>query len=188
MYNINKKIIDLSLAIFLLILLFPLFFLIFFLILFLDRHFPFFVQKRTGYKKKIFNLYKFKTMKKKSITKFGLILRRSRIDELPQLINIIKNDMSFVGPRPLLVEYLNIYNNKQLQRFTVPQGLTCLSQIKGGNMLNWKRKLTFDIMYSKNKSMCLDLKIIFITFFVITKSFFIKETDANIIVKFTKDN
>ena len=127
-------------------------------------------------------------MKNNSITKFGFILRKSRLDELPQIINIIKNDMSFVGPRPLLVEYLNLYNKKQLQRFDVPQGITCISQINGGNKLTWKRKLTLDIVYTKNKSLCLDLIIIFFTFIIFIKSFFIKETDANVMTKFTKDN
>ena len=127
-------------------------------------------------------------MKKNSITKFGFILRKSRLDELPQIINIIKNDMSFVGPRPLLVEYLSLYNKKQLQRFDVPQGITCISQINGGNKLSWKRKLTLDIVYTKNKSLCLDLIIMFFTFIIFIKSFFIKETDANVMIKFNKDN
>ena len=127
-------------------------------------------------------------MKNNKITRLGFFLRKIRMDELPQLVNIIKSDMSFVGPRPLLIEYLKIYNKKQLQRFNVPQGLTCLSQIKGGNMLQWKRKLTFDIIYTKNKNLCLDLKILFITLIILIKSFFSKETDANVIVKFTKEN
>ena len=188
MYYITKKIIDISLSIFLLVLFLPIFFLIFFLIFIIDRHYPFFVQQSTGFKKKIFNLYKFKTMKYKKITKLGFFLRKIRMDELPQLVNILKNDMSFVGPRPLLIEYLNIYNKKQLQRFDVPQGLTCMSQIKGGNMLKWKRKLTFDIMYSKNKNLCLDIKILLLTFFILVKSFFSKETDANVMIKLTKEN
>ena len=188
MYYITKKIIDISLAIFLLVLFLPIFFLIFFLIFIIDRHYPFFIQQRTGFKKKIFNLYKFKTMKYNKITKLGFFLRKIRMDELPQLVNILKNDMSFVGPRPLLIEYLNIYNKKQLQRFDVPQGLTCMSQIKGGNMLKWKRKLTFDIMYSKNKNLCLDIKILLLTFFILVKSFFSKETDANVMIKLTKEN
>ena len=127
-------------------------------------------------------------MKKNSITRLGFILRKSRLDELPQIINIIKNDMSFVGPRPLLVEYLSLYNKKQLQRFDVPQGITCISQINGGNKLSWKRKLTLDIVYTKNKSLCLDLIIMFFTFIIFIKSFFIKETDANVMIKFNKDN
>tara|TARA_B100001057_G_scaffold272605_1_gene272903 strand:+ start:1024 stop:1590 length:567 start_codon:yes stop_codon:yes gene_type:complete len=188
MYSFTKRLIDLFLATILLIISFPILIIIFILIFLIDKQYPIFVQERTGFKKKIFNFYKYKTMKNNTITKLGFILRKSRLDELPQIFNVIKNDMSFVGPRPLLVEYLSLYNKKQLQRFEVPQGITCISQINGGNKLSWKRKLTFDIAYIKNKSFCLDLKIMFFTFIIFIKSFFIKETDANVIIKFTKDN
>ena len=188
MYRVSKRLIDIFLSISLLIIFSPILFCIFILILLIDKQFPIFIQKRTGINKKIFNFYKFKTMKKNSITRLGFILRKSRLDELPQIINIIKNDMSFVGPRPLLVEYLSLYNKKQLQRFDVPQGITCISQINGGNKLSWKRKLNFDIIYVKKKSFIVDLLIIFKTLIILFKSLFDKETGANVMIKFNKDN
>ena len=149
LYSFFKRIFDLLLAIFLFIILSPLFIFVYLFILLVDKHNPIFIQQRTGYNKKLFNIYKFRTMKLNKITNVGSVLRRLRIDELPQLFNIIKNDMSFVGPRPLFEEYLSLYSLDQEKRFTVPQGLTCFSQIKGGNKLSWKRKLNFDVIYVK---------------------------------------
>jgi len=94
------------------------------------------------------------------ITKFGKFLRKTSIDELPSLINVIKGDMSLVGPRPLLVEYHNLYNERQLRRHTVLPGLTGWAQINGRNNISWKKKFELDIWYVDNRSLFLDLHII----------------------------
>lgn len=183
-YKIFKRIFDLILSMILLIFFIPLIFFLFFLILLIDNQYPIFIQNRTGINKKIFRIYKFKTMKYDKITKTGSVIRKLRLDEILQLINILKNDMSFVGPRPLLEEYLKLYNKKQLKRFTVPQGITCFATINGGNKLSWKRKLIYDIKYVDNSSFCIDVKILFITALQFVYSLLDKKTDANIIKKF----
>lgn len=132
-------------------------------------------QKRPGKYGKIFTLYKFRTMTNerdengkllpdsKRITKFGRWLRQSSLDELPELFNILKGDMSIVGPRPLLVSYLKRYNNKQRHRHDVRPGLTGLAQVKGRNLLTWEEKFRYDLLYVKKVSFLLDIKIIILT-------------------------
>ena len=186
LYILFKRYFDFILSIFFLIIFFPIIIIIPVCILFVDLQNPFFIQRRTGYKKKLFNLYKFKTMKKNKITRLGSFLRRTRLDELPQLLNILKNDMSFVGPRPLLEEYLDIYDDYQLKRFNAPQGITCISQISGGNKLTWEKKLNLDVEYVDNRSFLLDIKILILTFVMVLRSIFDKNTDANIVIKFMK--
>ena len=106
---------------------------------------------------------------KQRTSRIGNILRNYSLDELPQLFNILIGDMSFIGPRPLLVEYLNLYNKKQIKRHNVKPGLTCLSQINGRNSIDWKQKFEFDIEYVNNYSFLMDLKIIFITTWKVIK-------------------
>lgn len=134
-----------------------------------------FKQKRPGKNEKIFTLYKFRTMTDKKddngnmlpdderLTKFGMFLRSTSLDELPELINIIKGDMSFVGPRPLLEEYLSLYNNDQKHRHDVSPGLTGLAQVNGRNLLEWKKRFDLDLEYVNNVTFKMDLKIIFKT-------------------------
>lgn len=134
-----------------------------------------FCQKRPGKHEEIFTLYKFRTMTNerdengillsdsKRITKFGRWLRQSSLDELPELFNILKGDMSIVGPRPLLVSYIKRYNKKQRHRHDVQPGLTGLAQVKGRNLLTWEEKFHYDLLYVKNISFFLDIKIIFLT-------------------------
>jgi len=131
-----------------------------------------FKQKRPGKDEKIFTLYKFRTMTDKKdekgnllpdeqrLTKFGKLLRSTSLDELPELINIIKGDMSIVGPRPLLVEYLELYNEEQKHRHDVRPGLTGLAQISGRNSITWEAKFKEDIEYINNISFINDIKII----------------------------
>ena len=183
-YDNYKRLFDLFLALILIIIFIPFYILLFFMILLIDNQYPIFIQNRTGINQKIFRLYKFKTMKNNKITKIGSVIRRIRLDEILQLINILKNDMSFVGPRPLLEEYLKLYNKRQLKRFKVPQGITCIAQINGGNKLTWKKKLIYDNLYVENKSFCLDIKILFMTALKFIFSLFDKNTEANIIKKF----
>ena len=134
-----------------------------------------FKQQRPGLNEKIFTLYKFRTMTNKKnknndllpdeerLTKFGRWLRSTSIDELPELINIIKGDMSIVGPRPLLVEYLPLYNEKQKQRHLVRPGITGLAQVKGRNLISWEKRFSIDLEYLENLSLINDLKILFKT-------------------------
>ena len=142
-----------------------------------------FKQERPGKNEKIFKLYKFRTMTDERdekgnllpdeirLTKFGLFLRSTSLDELPELINIIKGDMSIVGPRPLLVEYLPLYNEKQKHRHDVRPGLTGLAQVNGRNALTWEQKFNEDIKYINNITFINDVKIILKT----VKKVFIRE-------------
>lgn len=135
----------------------------------------FFKQQRPGRNEKIFQLVKFRTMTDKKdkegkllpdnerLTKFGRILRMTSLDELPELINILKGDMSLIGPRPLLVEYLPYYSEKEKLRHTVRPGLTGLAQASGRNYLDWDSRLGKDVEYVENLSFIMDVKVIFLT-------------------------
>ena len=137
-----------------------------------------YVQERPGYQERIFKLYKFRSMKEakdkegkdlsdeERLTSFGKKLRASSLDELPELVNILKGDMSFVGPRPLLVEYLPLYNEKHRQRHNVRPGLTGLAQVMGRNVLSWEEKFDLDTEYVSMYSIVLDVKIILKTFVI----------------------
>lgn len=176
-----KPIFDVVAATLLLILLFPLFLLVYLLVrLFLGAP-VFFNQLRPGLHEKPFLLYKFRTMLNKRdkhghllsdaqrLTKFGRLLRSLSIDELPELINVIKGQMSFVGPRPLLMEYLPYYSPRQRKRHHVRPGITGWAQINGRNTLNWKKKFELDVWYVEHCSFLLDCKIMFLTFIKIIK-------------------
>jgi len=142
---------------------------------------PFFTQERPGKDEKIFKLIKFRTMTcetdengkplpdEKRLTKYGKFLRSTSIDELPELINILKGDMSIVGPRPLLVKYLPLYNERQKHRHDVTPGLTGLAQINGRNSLTWEQKFEDDIKYIENITFFGDVKIIFLTVYKVFK-------------------
>ena len=142
-----------------------------------------FKQKRPGLNEKIFTLYKFRTMTDERdengyffpdsvrLTRFGRFLRSSSLDELPELVNIIKGDMSIVGPRPLLIEYLPLYNENQKHRHDVRPGLSGLAQINGRNAIGWEEKFSLDIEYVRNVGFLADWKIIFQTI----KKVFVRE-------------
>lgn len=142
-----------------------------------------FKQKRPGYKEEIFEIYKFRSMTDKRdtegnlladdkrLTRFGKILRSTSLDELPSLFNILKGDMSIVGPRPLLVEYLELYDEEQKKRHDVRPGLTGLAQIGGRNQISWTERLQLDLDYIENIRFTLDLKILLITI----KKVFVRE-------------
>lgn len=141
----------------------------------------FFKQKRIGKDNKEFEMIKFRTMKdavdkegnqlpdELRLTKVGEILRSLSIDELPELINILKGDMSLIGPRPLLVKYLPLYNKRQIRRHEVLPGLTGWAQVNGRNNLKWSEKFELDVYYVENWSLKLDLKIFFLTFYKVFK-------------------
>lgn len=129
-------------------------------------------QKRIGYQERTFTVFKFRTMTNEKdefgndlpdtirLTKVGLLLRRLSLDELPQLLNVVKGDMSLVGPRPLLVRYLPYYSAEERKRHNVRPGITGYAQVKGRNMLDWNSRLKLDVEYVENRSFLLDLKII----------------------------
>lgn len=134
-----------------------------------------FTQVRPGLNAKIFKIYKFRTMSDERdengnllpdelrLKGFGAKLRASSIDELPQLFNVLKGDMSFIGPRPLLVEYLPLYSSRQASRHSVRPGITGLAQVNGRNDISWAAKLEYDALYARNLSFLLDIKIVFLT-------------------------
>ena len=159
----------------------PVFIIITFILFFTNNGQPFFVQRRPGLHGMIFMLVKFKTMNDlkdsngdflpdaKRITGFGKFLRQSSLDEIPQLINVICGHMSIIGPRPLLVEYLPLYNEHQKKRHEVRPGITGWAQVNGRNAISWKEKFELDVWYVNNLSLLLDLKIIFFTILKVFK-------------------
>jgi len=170
-----KRFIDFNLSLLALILLSPLLILIIILQFFFNGTPIFFTQARVGRGEKVFKLIKFRTMNNKKDksgvllpdikrkTFFGSFLRKTSLDELPNLINILKGDMAVIGPRPLLVEYLSLYNEYQKQRHLVRPGLSGLAQIKGRNLINWNQKFDYDILYIKRITLIFDIKIILST-------------------------
>ena len=167
-----KRIFDIIFSSVLIVLLFPLMSLIFFLV-WIFIGYPIFFQKRPGLNDKIFTIYKFKSLydadknflEIERQNKLGDFLRKTGLDELPQLFNIFKNDMSFVGPRPLLIEYLNKYTTYEKKRHLVKPGITGLAQIKPepSGMKSWNKSIKLDIFYVNNVGFFLDLEILFKT-------------------------
>ena len=167
-----KRFLDIIFSLILIIFLFPIMTLLFFLIWFLIG-FPIFKQKRPGLNNKIFTLYKFKTLydasknihESKRQNSLGNLLRKTGLDELPQLFNILINDMSLIGPRPLLLEYLNKYSRHEKKRHLVKPGITGLAQVNPelSGVKSWNRSIKLDIYYIKNVSFFLDIQIFFKT-------------------------
>lgn len=170
-----KRLFDFIVALILFIALSPVFVLIALLVPLLTREQPFFFQVRPGKHGKLFRLVKFKTMTEQKdaagnllpdmqrMTAFGSFLRKTSLDEIPQLLNVIKGDMSIVGPRPLLVEYLTLYNDKQRRRHEVLPGITGWAQVNGRNAIGWEEKFEYDVWYVDHQSLALDLKILYRT-------------------------
>ena len=176
MYKSGIKILlDFTLALLTFIAISPIFLIITVLLFFVNNGKPFFFQKRPGKNESIFTIIKFKTMNDKNdkdgnllpdekrLTALGKFVRATSLDEIPQLLNVIFGDMSFVGPRPLLPEYLPLYNDFQKQRHNVKPGITGWAQVKGRNAISWQEKFELDVWYVNNQSFLLDLKILFIT-------------------------
>lgn len=164
-----------------LILLFPLFILITIFLFFANNGKPFFFQLRPGKKGKTFKIVKFKTMNDKKdadgkllpdaqrLTAVGSFVRKTSIDELPQLINVLKGDMSLIGPRPLLTTYLHLYNDFQNRRHEIKPGITGWAQVNGRNAISWEKKFEYDVWYVDNMSLSVDLKILFKTILKVFK-------------------
>ena len=178
-----KRIFDIVASLSLLLLLSPLFLVISVLVIVYMDMPLFFTQSRPGQDGKIFKIIKFRTMRntrdaggfllsdEERLTAFGTWLRSTSLDELPELINVLKGEMSIVGPRPLLVEYLPLYSSFQARRHEVLPGITGLAQISGRNAISWDQKFSLDVWYVDNHNIFLDLKILFSTILkVLTKS------------------
>ncbi|HEY0899788.1 MAG TPA: sugar transferase [Sphingobacteriaceae bacterium] len=169
--NVFKRLIDLGFSVTGLALLSPVFLTVFLILTATNNGKPFFVQKRPGRNEKIFSILKFKTMtderdeqgnllpEARRTTRIGNFLRRSSLDEIPQLINIIKGDMSLIGPRPLRVHYLPYYTGEERIRHSVRPGITGLAQVSGRNALSWDDRLSLDIQYVRNLSFAQDVGI-----------------------------
>lgn len=176
-----KRLFDIVFSALLLVTLSPLMVLIFLLILFESGSPAVFKQLRIGKNAKVFVLFKFRTMltdidaeknfdcskDDRRVTKLGKLLRRTKLDELPQLINVLKGDMSIVGPRPTLKPQVDNYNERQMRRLEVRPGITGLAQVSGGNTRTWDERIELDIHYIENMSMLLDLKIMLKTVLVV---------------------
>lgn len=197
MYKYFKRIIDFVASLTALIILSPLMVLSAVLVKFGDGGSVLFKQRRPGKDGKIFTVYKFRTMSEKTedengrelsdverMTKIGSFLRKTSLDELPQLFNVLKGDMSFIGPRPLLCEYLELYTPYQMRRHEVLPGISGLAQVNGRNAITWEEKFDYDVYYVDHMSFWLDLKIIFKTIKNTLKRADINCSDNNTMEKF----
>ncbi|MCY0979383.1 sugar transferase [Chryseobacterium wangxinyae] len=173
--NYIKRLLDFMVAFFALLILSPVFIIVTIGLYFANDGKPFFFQARPGLKEKIFRIIKFKTMNDKKdirgnllsdserLTPVGAFVRKTSLDELPQLFNVLKGDMSLIGPRPLLPQYLSLYNDNQKRRHNVRPGITGWAQVNGRNAISWTKKFELDVWYVDHLSVILDLKIFFQT-------------------------
>lgn len=178
-----KSIVDFLVALLGLLILSPIFIIVTIGLFFANHGKSFFIQTRPGKNEKLFQIVKFKTMNDKKdingyllpdaqrLTKIGQLVRKTSLDELPQLLNVLKGDMSIIGPRPLLPEYLPLYNETQKIRHQVKPGITGWAQVNGRNTISWQQKFQYDVWYVENVSFLLDCKIVFLTI----KKVFIRE-------------
>ena len=178
-----KRVLDLIAAVVGFLVISPIFLMVTFLLFLANKGKPFFFQSRPGKNEKIFRIIKFKTMTDQKdvngnllpddqrLTKVGNFVRKTSLDEIPQLLNVILGNMSLIGPRPLLIQYLPLYSEIQKRRHEVRPGITGWAQVNGRNTLSWDKKFEYDVWYVDNLSFLLDIKIIFMTF----KKVFISE-------------
>ena len=195
-----KRILDFTVSFIAIIVFSPIFMLVALLLLLNNKGSVFFFQKRPGKNEQIFKVVKFKTMTDKKdkngnllpdadrLTNLGKFVRKTSLDELPQLINVLKGDMSLIGPRPLLPEYLDLYTPIQKRRHLVKPGITGWAQVNGRNAISWRKKFEYDTWYVENISFILDLKIIALTVLKVLKSEGINSDNAVTTEKFTGIN
>ena len=197
---IIKRLIDILCSLFGLILLSPILIIVSILVYFKLGSPIFFIQKRIGKDNKEFQMIKFRSMKnaknefgedlpdEERLTSFGKKLRSLSIDELPELLNVLKGDMSLVGPRPLLVEYLKLYSDEQIRRHEMRPGITGLAQVNGRNAISWSERFKLDVTYVDTYSLLLDIKILFMTVYKVIKRDGISQEGNATMESFTGDN
>jgi lipopolysaccharide/colanic/teichoic acid biosynthesis glycosyltransferase len=200
MYQQIKALLDFFVSLIALIILAPVMVIVVLLLYLLNHRKVFFIQARPGKKAKIFKLIKFKTMNDKvgpdgkllpdrdRLTGLGKFIRTTSIDELPQLLNVLKGDMSLVGPRPLLPKYLPLYTEQQMRRHEDKPGITGWAQVNGRNAISWKKKFEYDIWYVDNAGFLLDLKIIWMTIIKVFKRESINAQGSATIAAFDGNN
>lgn len=195
--RVVKPILDVAVALFFFILSLPVFIAIYILLYIANQGKPFFFQQRPGKDGRIFKVIKFRTMNERRdkngellpdaerLTPVGSFVRKTSLDEIPQLLNVIKGDMSIVGPRPLLVEYLPLYNPRQATRHNVKPGITGWAQVNGRNAISWEKKFEYDAWYVENISFSLDFKVLIMTVKKVFKSEGISSATSATMEKFT---
>lgn len=191
-----KRLFDFVIAALVLLAFSPLFFIIWISLSIANNGSAFFYQKRPGKNQKVFKIIKFKSMNDKKdeegnllpdfkrMTTIGKFIRNTSLDELPQLLNVLKGDMSLVGPRPLLVSYLPLYSEEQNKRHLVRPGITGWAQVNGRNTISWEKKFEYDVWYVKHISFMLDMKIYFMTFLKVVKRSDISASENTTMEKF----
>lgn len=194
--NFFKRFLDFILSLIGFIILSPVFVVLSICLLIANNGKPFFFQRRPGKNNKIFKVIKFKTMTDKKdqkgnllpdeerLTKIGLFVRKTSLDEIPQLINVIKGDMSLIGPRPLLEEYLPLYDQQQIRRHEVRPGITGWAQVNGRNAISWQQKFELDVWYVDNISFILDMSILLRTIIKVVRTENINAADNVTMTKF----
>lgn len=170
-----KRFLDFTISLIGFILISPIFLVVTIFLAIANNGKPFFIQERPGLNEKIFKIIKFKTMNDKKdvhgnllsdakrLTRIGAFVRKTSLDEIPQLLNVIKGDMALIGPRPLLVKYLPLYNETQKRRHEVRPGITGWAQVNGRNAISWQQKFKYDVWYVDNISLTLDIRILLLT-------------------------
>ncbi|MFY0592596.1 sugar transferase [Roseivirga sp.] len=193
----GKRLLDFCFSLVAFLVLFPVFLITAILLLINNKGNPFFFQSRPGLNGHVFKIFKFKTMTsttdsngvllpdEQRLTGIGKLVRKLSIDEIPQLLNVVLGDMSLVGPRPLLVEYLELYNSEQSKRHNVRPGITGWAQVNGRNSISWKRKFELDVWYVEYQSFGLDLKILFLTILKVFRPKDISSSTSVTMEKFT---
>jgi undecaprenyl phosphate N,N'-diacetylbacillosamine 1-phosphate transferase len=195
-----KRLIDFTLGLIGFIVLFPIFLMVTIILTITNKGKPFFFQKRPGLNNEIFGIIKFKTMTdakdangnllpdKDRMTIFGNLVRKTSLDEIPQLLNVIKGDMSLIGPRPLLPQYLPLYNKEQIRRHEVRPGITGWAQVNGRNAISWQKKFELDVWYVDHLNLTLDIKILLLTIKKVIKSENINQDGQATIEPFNGNN
>jgi len=198
--NYLKRPFDFLAALFGLIILSPIFIIVTIALFFANQGKPFFFQERPGKDERIFKIIKFKSMNDKKdkdgnllpdaerLTKVGSFVRKTSLDEIPQLINVLKGDMSLIGPRPLLPKYLPLYNEEQKRRHEVLPGITGWAQVNGRNAISWKQKFEYDVYYVNHLSLALDIKILLMTIKKVIKTEGVNQTKDRPMMPFDGNN